>query len=632
MIRRGSPVRKAAARVRSAGGGGGGGGGGGAGALRRRLPLGALLVALLVIFSATTFFHTHVTHQAVHQNLRDTDQWQTVPKVAASADATAREEAEEPPRGLPVGLEEADDRSPEVQQQAGDELADPAAAEELHREAEASQMQERNPPGVGADEMPVIGEEGHDASVEEPLPAGAQPQPQPTPTPTATPRTARSKSQRARRREARAAAAALLPDGAGLPPSAASLMRKEGQSIEDALAAMDAALDGGGFKSIPYATKTPPPTSAPDKVGETKRKKIVTEFFKRMKEEAFALIGAPDDGGLAGGGADTQGGGAADGSELPADVAAENFKVAAAAGGVRLGNPAVDDTARPCRLSCRPHGYCHAGRCVCMAAWTGVICNQPLRLPLGLTGDWEGDIVANQRGIVAAGGMNLTTNPKASESIGHGRTHSLIAPYEPAFPRPERLLRKGGEALFRQRPVITSASLKLFPEVDFLAHAVYNTCALVGSSGINLLYRDGPGIDAHDAVIRFNSAPTLKKKGDYAEHVGRKTSFRFINTQHITFDEGGEWRFQQMQSKNALMRYFRMKQDNPGIHLAAFAPSFTQYGGHGIPHHYFNSEEPLQARPALPASDTPRAAAPPRPARQRVCDLSTHGTLVTPGG
>ena len=51
---------------------------------------------------------------------------------------------------------------------------------------------------------------------------------------------------------------------------------------------------------------------------------------------------------------------------------------------------------------------------------------------------------------------------------------------------------------------------------------VYGTCAVVGSSGLLFYYQNGAAIDAHEAVIRFNAAPTKA----FEEFVGAKTTVR----------------------------------------------------------------------------------------------------------
>ncbi|KAK3272817.1 hypothetical protein CYMTET_18909 [Cymbomonas tetramitiformis] len=54
----------------------------------------------------------------------------------------------------------------------------------------------------------------------------------------------------------------------------------------------------------------------------------------------------------------------------------------------------------------------------------------------------------------------------------------------------------------------------------------WRTCAVVGNSGTLLDSQYGASIDKHDVVIRMNQAPT---KG-YEPHVGRKTTFRIMNS------------------------------------------------------------------------------------------------------
>ena len=55
--------------------------------------------------------------------------------------------------------------------------------------------------------------------------------------------------------------------------------------------------------------------------------------------------------------------------------------------------------------------------------------------------------------------------------------------------------------------------------------AGFGTCAVVGSSGQLLSRHAGREIDSHDAVVRFNNAPTA----GYAAHVGSRTTVRLCN-------------------------------------------------------------------------------------------------------
>ncbi|XP_078419748.1 beta-galactoside alpha-2,6-sialyltransferase 1-like [Cetorhinus maximus] len=61
----------------------------------------------------------------------------------------------------------------------------------------------------------------------------------------------------------------------------------------------------------------------------------------------------------------------------------------------------------------------------------------------------------------------------------------------------------------------------------------FKTCAVVASAGSILRSRLGMEIDAHDAVLRFNGAPTIGFESD----VGRRTTIRIVNSQVISRQE-----------------------------------------------------------------------------------------------
>ncbi|KAA0716020.1 Beta-galactoside alpha-2,6-sialyltransferase 2 [Triplophysa tibetana] len=58
----------------------------------------------------------------------------------------------------------------------------------------------------------------------------------------------------------------------------------------------------------------------------------------------------------------------------------------------------------------------------------------------------------------------------------------------------------------------------------------FKTCAVVSSAGAMLYSRLGKEIDSHDAVLRFNTAPT----NGFERDVGNKTTIRIINSQWYT--------------------------------------------------------------------------------------------------
>ncbi|KAI8498325.1 hypothetical protein Bbelb_242690 [Branchiostoma belcheri] len=67
----------------------------------------------------------------------------------------------------------------------------------------------------------------------------------------------------------------------------------------------------------------------------------------------------------------------------------------------------------------------------------------------------------------------------------------------------------------------------VLPEERMESVVHYNTCAVVGSGHGSRLHTYGREIDGHDAVLRFNCAPTES----FEEFVGSRTDIRLINTQ-----------------------------------------------------------------------------------------------------
>ncbi|XP_050820038.1 beta-galactoside alpha-2,6-sialyltransferase 1 [Gopherus flavomarginatus] len=61
----------------------------------------------------------------------------------------------------------------------------------------------------------------------------------------------------------------------------------------------------------------------------------------------------------------------------------------------------------------------------------------------------------------------------------------------------------------------------------------FRQCAVVSSAGSLKSSHLGPEIDSHDAVLRFNGAPTVGFQND----VGEKTTVRLVNSQLVTVEE-----------------------------------------------------------------------------------------------
>ncbi|UYV75232.1 ST6GAL2 [Cordylochernes scorpioides] len=81
----------------------------------------------------------------------------------------------------------------------------------------------------------------------------------------------------------------------------------------------------------------------------------------------------------------------------------------------------------------------------------------------------------------------------------------------------------------------------LFPIQSFQdTYSAFNTCAIVTNAGSLYNSKLGKDIvttsvvpDSHDAVLRFNNAPTI----GYEEDVGAKTTFRLLNSQVVSKQE-----------------------------------------------------------------------------------------------
>lgn len=116
--------------------------------------------------------------------------------------------------------------------------------------------------------------------------------------------------------------------------------------------------------------------------------------------------------------------------------------------------------------------------------------------------------------------------------------------------------------------------LKLLPERDVLAGTRHASCAVVGSGGNLLTKKWGAEIDAHDAVFRFNLAPTI----GFEEYVGSKTTYRMINRKHFGFRESdAEIGLQHTTTPDVITSFWQYKRLFPHLTIYSLDMSFYRH-------------------------------------------------------
>jgi hypothetical protein len=132
---------------------------------------------------------------------------------------------------------------------------------------------------------------------------------------------------------------------------------------------------------------------------------------------------------------------------------------------------------------CGKHGRLDAdGACKCTAFYTGAACRETIPLPAALrsfpmsnfSGAMEGDIVINKATV---------------------RREGQVAVH---LPGKENDADKGYRILIPSDDPIINDFINVLPDEDPVVGAFYDTCAVIGSSGIVLNYEHGKDIDAHD--------------------------------------------------------------------------------------------------------------------------------------
>jgi len=164
-------------------------------------------------------------------------------------------------------------------------------------------------------------------------------------------------------------------------------------------------------------------------------------------------------------------------------------------------------------------------------------------------------------------------------------THSLAAKcFEAEEPvRPKRqptvmsktAYNPGDEIVTWVRTVgaVTDEFWAALPEADLLEGLRYRTCAVVASAGILRNRRFGAQIDAHDAVIRFNSARTRGMEA----YVGGKTTIRLMNRENFGFREGeGEIVLQHITTEAMMADFAAYRRLFPRVRLYAIHPAFYE--------------------------------------------------------
>ena len=139
----------------------------------------------------------------------------------------------------------------------------------------------------------------------------------------------------------------------------------------------------------------------------------------------------------------------------------------------------------------------------------------------------------------------------------------------------------------------TKKVLAVLPDTDPLAFRRYNTCAVVGSGGI-MVHKSvaadalGEAIDKHDAVFRFNLAPT---KG-FEKSVGSKTTIRLIDGSFYKYVMSDKDVANSRPSNGYLgLNLALMICDK--INVYGFARNWKQ---RNMRYHYFNREEPNESQ------------------------------------
>ncbi|CAI6006797.1 unnamed protein product [Closterium sp. NIES-65] len=250
---------------------------------------------------------------------------------------------------------------------------------------------------------------------------------------------------------------------------------------------------------------------------------------------------------------------------------------------------------------CLPHGICINGKC----RYQGDFCRSARRPFVRKKSTYDGRFVLSVRHVRKAHGVKypLTPSPgsyaatnaaaagteggaeEEKEKEGEGAAF-FEAPFFTAG-KVNRVvwgnLQKG--KLMELEPMVSQALLEHLPGSDLLQNALFNSCAIVGNSGFNLLFRDGQLIDSHDAVFRLFDGPTVARSGegaaavavDFTAFVGKRATMRVVDEDTIGFSEGGEITLMNVASKKGFYGHFQFLNEQPDAKSFLFDPEFATH-------------------------------------------------------
>ncbi|KAL7826123.1 hypothetical protein SRHO_G00338610 [Serrasalmus rhombeus] len=168
--------------------------------------------------------------------------------------------------------------------------------------------------------------------------------------------------------------------------------------------------------------------------------------------------------------------------------------------------------------------------------------SETLRKTVNISEDWE-EYVSNGRKVVHGLWVGLVSSNMLSERLQKAKkAYTDINQYKVVYAKQEQSKQLQRQELLCQlkqqaqvrtldgaeEPFAILGWKQLVPSQPLLKlhGTLYKTCAVVSSAGAIHKSSLGKEIDSHDAVLRFNSAPTE----GYENDVGKKTTIRIINS------------------------------------------------------------------------------------------------------